>query len=369
MANQSGSRHDNAGSLLPAKREPKLSPTATPAALALHNNFKTSVVALKRDLVRSIHYLTVISDKNIHRMLGYKSIYEYGEGVAGFTEGQTRAFLKIGRRLQELPELKRAMANGLLSWTKAEKIAQNATPDNEMELIGLAQSMSVRELGLHVGKPKENPATALILPPPKLDPIPKPAIRKPRRNPPSDIVPKPASEKCHVTFVFTPEEYSRWEAMIGRGGGRSKEVLLLEGMACLNEESVGNGLTGPEHLIIIHECPVCGNAALNNSRGTFKVEKPLLEGARCDATIQSEDGRRRSVIPPRLRRQVLARDHNRCQYPGCLHTRFLQIHHRVPVSQGGRTELENLVTLCSRCHLRLHADEADLKLKGRDPVQ
>jgi len=369
MAHRSGGRHDNADSLLPAKREPTLSPTATPAALALHNNFKTSVVALKRDLVRSIHYLTVISDKNIHRMLGYKSIYEYGDGVAGFTEGQTRAFLKIGRRLQELPELKRAMANGLLSWTKAEKIAQNATPDNEMVLIGLAQSMSARELGNHVAKPKENPAPALIPPSPKLDPVTKSTTRNPRTNPFLGMIPKPASKKCHVTFVFTPDEYSRWEAMIGRGGGRSKEVMLLEGMACLNEESGGNGPAGPEHLIIIHECPVCGNATLNNSRGKFQVEKPLLEVARCDATIQSEDGRRRSVIPPRLRRQVFARDHNRCQYPGCLHTRFLQIHHRVPVSQGGRTELDNLVTLCSKCHRRLHADEADLELKGRDPVQ
>ena len=364
MDNQSGGRHGKAGSLFPVQWEPTLSPTATPAALALHNNFKASVVALKRDLVRSIHFLTVISEKNIHRMLGYKSIYDYGEGVAGLTEGQTRAFLKIGRRLQELPELKRAMANGLLSWTKAEKIAQNAAPDNEMELIGLAQSMSVRELGHHVAKPKENPVPALIPPPSKLDPV----TKKPRTNTPSGMVPKPTSEKCHVTFVFTPEEYSRWEAMIGRGGGRSKEDLLLDGMARLNEETRGEGLAGPEHLIIIHECPVCGNAALNNSRGKFQVEKPLLEVARCDATIQREDGRRRSVIPPKLRRQVFARDHNRCQYPGCMHTRFLQIHHRVPVSQGGRTELENLVTLCSKCHRRLHADEADLKLKSRDPV-
>ena len=128
VTHQADGRKGNTGSQLPPHGEPLLSPTATPAALALHNNFKISVGALKRDLVRSIHYLTVISDKNIHRMLGYKSIYEYGEEVAGFTEYQTRAFLKIGRKLLELPEVKKALATGILAWTKAEKIASRATP-------------------------------------------------------------------------------------------------------------------------------------------------------------------------------------------------------------------------------------------------
>ncbi len=354
MTHQADGCEDNAGSQLPIHREPTLSPSATPAALALHNNFKTSVDALKRDLVRTIHYLSAISEKNIHRLLGYKSIYEYGEGVAGFTEFQTRAFLKIGRKLLELPEMKKALATGILSWTKAEKIASRATPGDELGWIDLAQSMSARELGRHDLKPRPVPAPTSNPPAPKVISESK---RRPNPNPP-----RPATEKCHVTFVFTPNEYSRWETMLGEGGGRSKEDLLLDGMARLNKigeaTSVGS----------IHECPTCGNATLNNSRGNFMVDKPLLECARCDATIQREDGQRRSVIPPRLRRQVLARDHTRCQYPGCRHTRFLQIHHRVPFAQGGRTELGNLVTLCSGCHRRLHSDEFDLKLRGKDPV-
>lgn len=47
---------------------------ATPAALALHNNFRTSVRALRRDLVRVIHYLTVIHERKIYRALGYANI-------------------------------------------------------------------------------------------------------------------------------------------------------------------------------------------------------------------------------------------------------------------------------------------------------
>ena len=218
-------------------------------------------------------------------------------------------------------------------------------------------------MGCHDLKPRPLPA------PVSNPPAPKPISDSTPTPSPKPKPPLPASEKCHVTFVFTPGEYSRWETMLGEGGGRSKEDLLLDGMARLNEGGKAANMGGPEHLIVIHECPTCGNATLNNSRGNFKVDKPFLEAARCDAIIQREHGHRRSVIPPRLRRQVLARDQHRCQHPGCRHTRFLQIHHRVPWAQGGRTELDNLITLCSGCHRRLHTDETELRLKGKDPVQ
>ncbi len=364
MTNNPNHSHDNPSFQFPENRQPQVSPAATPAAMALHNNFKSAVEALKRDLVRTIHYLTVISDKNIHRMLGYKSIYDYGEGVAGFTESQTRAFLKIGRRLQELPELKKALASGILSWTKAEKIASRATAENEIEWIALAQTVSARDLGNDL---KPGPATAPVSNPlirnGQVNPIPKPVVKPPKPKPPL-----PATEKCHVTFIFTPDEYSRWEKLLARGNGRSKEELLLEGMGRFSEKPESQTVTGPEHMIVLQECPTCRQASLNNSRGMFEVAKPLLEVAKCDATLQGEDGGRRSIIPPRLRRQVLARDHHRCQYPGCRHASFLQIHHRVPLSQGGATELENLVTLCSKCHRRLHEDEAELRKRGKDPV-
>lgn len=368
MTDVSSKGQVNPGSQLSFPREPQVSTAATPAALALHNNFKASVDALKRDLVRTIHYLTVIGDKNIHRMLGYRSIYEYAEGVAGFSESQTRAFLRIGRRLQDLPELKKALASGTLSWTKAESISKRATSEDEIEWIDLAQSMSTLELGHHVKKPKPSPSSHLVSSPSQNKPGPKPAPGKPASNQSMVRAPKPAPEKCHVTFVFTAEEYSRWEAMLGKGGGKSKEELLLEGMALLKGGSGFQDCTSPEHLIVIHECSTCGQAALVNSRGNFQVEKPLLERARCDATIQREDSSRRTIIPPRLRRKVLVRDNHRCQYPGCRHARFLQIHHRVPISQGGRTKLENLVMLCSKCHRRLHAEEAEMQRKGMDPV-
>jgi 5-methylcytosine-specific restriction endonuclease McrA len=56
-------------------------------------------------------------------------------------------------------------------------------------------------------------------------------------------------------------------------------------------------------------------------------------------------GRRRRAIPARLRRYVLHRDGG-CVADGCDSRYRLQAHHIVPWSEGGRTDPDNLVTLC-----------------------
>jgi 5-methylcytosine-specific restriction endonuclease McrA len=62
-----------------------------------------------------------------------------------------------------------------------------------------------------------------------------------------------------------------------------------------------------------------------------------------------------------LRRQVWERDDGRCQGPYCrdaapLPLEAAHIDHRVPLSRGGTNELDNLRTLCRRCHA-LRSDE------------
>lgn len=51
-----------------------------------------------------------------------------------------------------------------------------------------------------------------------------------------------------------------------------------------------------------------------------------------------------------LRKVVMLRDQNRCQVSGCPSRVELHIHHKVPVSQGGKHIPANLVTLCAFHH-------------------
>ena len=53
-----------------------------------------------------------------------------------------------------------------------------------------------------------------------------------------------------------------------------------------------------------------------------------------------------------LHRQVLERDHWRCQMCGSMQN--LQVHHQNFRSQLGGDEEQNLITLCSQCHEQVH---------------
>jgi hypothetical protein len=73
-------------------------------------------------------------------------------------------------------------------------------------------------------------------------------------------------------------------------------------------------------------------------------------------------GRVTRVVPNYLRREVLRRDGG-CVWPGCTNKKWLHAHHVIHVAHGGRTDEDNLVSVCSPHHRYLH--EAGYKMRGR----
>ena len=64
------------------------------------------------------------------------------------------------------------------------------------------------------------------------------------------------------------------------------------------------------------------------------------------------------------RAHALDRDNYTCQCCGKKHVR-LEVHHIIFRSQGGSDELDNLLTLCEKCHKALHDGKIVLNLKGK----
>lgn len=58
---------------------------------------------------------------------------------------------------------------------------------------------------------------------------------------------------------------------------------------------------------------------------------------------------KRTPIPKEIRQQVLERDGYRCRYCGKRSERF-HMDHVYPVSKGGETTVDNLVTSCPKCN-------------------
>lgn len=68
-------------------------------------------------------------------------------------------------------------------------------------------------------------------------------------------------------------------------------------------------------------------------------------------------------IPKEVRERVYERD----SYDGCPccvwcgRPKYVEVHHFIERSRGGRGIEENLVCLCKRCHTSIHNGDADLQ--------
>ncbi len=108
------------------------------------------------------------------------------------------------------------------------------------------------------------------------------------------------------------------------------------------------------------------------------VSAVVAERLACDGYVQvvthGEDGsvigvgRRSRVVPKWLERLVRERDGS-CVCCGSDQVVGSEIHHVVPWALGGRTDLDNLVLVCRRCHRMLHDRGASLDFGSRDVVR
>lgn len=131
---------------------------------------------------------------------------------------------------------------------------------------------------------------------------------------------------------------------------RSEEPSLATEPSRTKVRSPARSLSRPPFQVHVHQCPACG--------AIEAAGHPLDHADRgrlaCDAARALPGQRNTTTIPPRTRREVLARDRHRCRAPGCPHTRFLEVHHIVPRIKGGTNQPENLITLCAACHRMWH---------------
>ena len=112
--------------------------------------------------------------------------------------------------------------------------------------------------------------------------------------------------------------------------------------------------------VVVHTRP---DADVGSIEGGGVVASSTLERLLCSARIEtvSEDAGGRAIgvgrvtrVPPAwLLRQVRYRDQG-CRFPGCGTRGFTQAHHIEYWRDGGRTDLDNLVTICTWHHKLVH---------------
>lgn len=322
-----------------------------------HIALKKSIAIMNRAQHCAVLWFGEIMRHKLYRELGFSTMRAYALEELGFSPTRAGDFIRLAKRLEKLPLVKKEMARGKLGYTKAREIATVAVPANEKAWVQEAQKKSRRDLTATVKHAKAVARQARDVNPDQVELLPTPRPTSPT-----------ASVPVHVGFELTPLQSARYEALLAKVDHRGNKAELLLAMAealVAAAENAPRGATLPAHQpnyqIHVHRCPECEQNSVPRPHGEVELGEKEAGIVACDARIHAPGKRNTTTIPPRIRREVLTRDRHRCRRKGCSHTRYLDLHHLVPRAQGGANEPENLVTLCTACHELWHSNGGDLR--------
>lgn len=277
----------------------------------------------------------------------------------GLDAGYGRRLVRLGRRLADLPELRKRFAVGELSLDMVEILSEVATPQTELDLIEEADGRDLTDIARLASRTRppsneesarkresEWTSTQWDLHHRKM------AIRGELYGADAQMV----EDRLVATAKEMPKnpetgEYDDWSK-------RMADALVE---VCATSHGQMTPPTVVVHTEAIALLDRDGSGVSEIESGpVISIEMARMLSCDCAVELVFEDdgtpvgiGRKSRRIPGWLRRQVAARDHH-CRFPGCGRTAFLHIHHLHAWSEGGATDLDNLVLLCWWHHIFIH---------------
>ncbi|MCX6733370.1 MAG: hypothetical protein NTX63_00995 [Candidatus Peregrinibacteria bacterium] len=105
--------------------------------------------------------LPEVERRRLYRKKGYKSVYEFGERLAGLSMAQVAESLNVAERLENKPALKNLLESGEVSVNKIVRVVSIATVENDGELAEKVQILSKNALEVFVRDVKLSQESAL----------------------------------------------------------------------------------------------------------------------------------------------------------------------------------------------------------------
>ncbi len=318
---------------------PAVSYVSGQSAVDVHESLRRSLAALEEARQCAVLWFGEVMSRRLYLELGYSSINQYAKVELGFSKSRTWDFVRLVQRLEALPAVRAAVVSGELGYTKAREIVGVATPQTEDRWLEAAKKPR-RELVREVKRAKR----AAKVDPGQRDLLPMETVVSPRELP------------VRYQVDLTPEQEARRAALVEKlhklgNAPTDRAELLLDALAALveSQERSPRGDLPPVQ-VHVHQCPDCGKIE-SDGRTIGKIDSERIS---CDSAVSTPGKRNTTTIPPRTRREVLARDRHRCRAPGCDRTRFLEVHHLQSRTNGGTNDPANLITLCAACHRLWH---------------
>ncbi len=333
--------------------------------------------------------------------------------------GTARAQVQVARRLAELPQVDEAFGRGELSYCKARAICRYATPATEEQLIGLGTECTGNQLE-RIGKMFRDSLGQAEERPPDVEPErrlhvcqhrdgsyelrvsglsadevevvvravdallatergdgrsePQPAARE-EAGPDGSAESSPAGpvvEEPRGSAEPSPDPVALEEAE------RVARLGRVDGLIMMAEDTLARGKparTAPGR----HEVLVLADGGLQE--GVLHSGRPISAAAlnriACDGALRPvlvdpqglplAMGRRARKVTAALAKALRLRDGG-CRFPGCRNRFFVDAHHVEAWSEGGATDLCNLVLLCRTHHRLIHEGKFRLVLDEQQRI-
>ncbi len=282
---------------------------------------------------------------------GCASMVEWVSGRLDVAPETAQRLVATAEALSSLPHVAGSVSCGEITWDRTVEVAKGATPADELEALlcsyehdiaGLRR-LRARKRRMTRGDERRSFAERHLSFQPTLD---QTSVRL------TGVLPGAMGVELQAAVDARADQFPSFPD----GTRAPLPQRRADALVSLVADSVGGG----EPPVVVVNVDAADAASSSAETGVALVAGPrigvdALEAILCDAVVEvTADagdgsplavGRRSRTIPPRLRRHVLARDDG-CTVAGCVSTYRLQAHHRVPYSEGGRTDPDNLTTLC-----------------------
>lgn len=357
------------GDLWSARQELDRFEPEGPAAVSLLGSV-VEIVKMATSVKLSL--IASVSASGAHRDAGHRNEASLVAGLEGIPVGAAGAVVTTANRLKKCPEVEDAMREGLLSEAQARLVTAAAilAPEREGDLVEAATSKSITELSDDCRRVRASSATA----------DPKGAYRRIHESRSLRQWTDEEGALC-LQGRFTPDVGAKMVASIEAVAGElfetaraagSREPLqayradALAGLVCGEREPVHAGVdihVRVDHKALLRGHTVDGECSEIDGVGPLPV--PKVRDLMTDAGIKVIFGHGEEIlriyhftrtINATLMTALIQRDHY-CVVPGCGATRFLEIDHVIPYSDGGPTCLANLARLCTFHHAQKSNEE------------
>jgi hypothetical protein len=298
-----------------------------------------SAARINRATHQMIHDMVELDDRGGWAEAGASSMVSWCSWRIGMSRSAAYEHLRVGRAMAALPLIDRAMAEGLLSYSKVRALTRVARSENEEMLLNLGRGTSAAQLERVCREVRRATAGE------------EGATEAERW-----VSSRPAADgNVEIVMRLRPEEAAMVMKAVESSAGDGNRA---DGAVAMAESVLRGGSERSPAEIVVHidADTLEGTTELGDGLAAETCKRLL-----CDAGVVPmleaggriiDAGRKSRVVPAALKRALVSRDGG-CRFPGCDH-RLVDAHHVEHWVDGGETVKENLLLLCRRHHVAAH---------------